>query len=316
MTAQTPTLRGVAAFVAMAAMLHLLPQPVAAQGAAAMRDNLAVGYLELELALADAGSADRRRQLNRDFDRLTLLFFAGNMQGALAVLDTLVLSVAGDQPGVRAALQNRARLRLAELNAGRRAETVAGAEVRYLIHVPPGPPPEAGWPVVVAVHGMGGDERMFFGGYGGGSIRPLADRHGMAVITPAAPLSTVALIGLVDNVAGRYSLDATRLALLGHSMGAGVVSHAAGEQPERVRAVACLAGSCAAAGPAGQAVPVFMAAGALDPLFRVDMLRQQAEALAGAGREVVFRSFDEEGHTLLVGEALPQVMEWLAQRLR
>jgi predicted esterase len=306
--------------VAGAVLLLVLGSGVLqAQDADAMRRQLALGYLQLELALGEPGSAEpaTRERLNREFDRLTLLFFAGNMQGALGVLESLVAEAAGEDASQRQSLRARAMARLTELDGMRRVERIDGQEIAYLLHLPPGQAPVDGWPVVVAVHGAGGDERMFFGGYGAGSIRELADRHGVAVLTPAAPLSPAGLFGLVDAMATRERLNAARIALVGHSMGAGVVSRAAGEHPERVRAVACLAGGCAAAvAGAGEPVPVFLAAGVLDPLFRVEMLAAQAGSLGQGGREVVFRRFEVEGHTLVVGEALPEVMGWVAERLR
>lgn len=292
--------------------------PAAGQAAAQqpalddMRGRLAAAYLQLELALADAPRADpaARTALNREFDRTTLLFFAGNMDGALAVLDSMVGSVAGPS---REALRQRAQGRLDSLNAARRSVTVEGRATSLLLHLPAGEPPADGWPVVVAVHGAGGDERMFFGGYGAGVIRRLADEHRVAVITPAAPLPAAGLFALVDALAGEHALDAARIALLGHSMGAGIVAQASAAQPQRTRGVACIAGGCAAA---GAGVPVFLAAGALDPLFRVAVLEQQVESLRASGRSVDYRRLETEGHTLVVGAALPEAMAWLAERLR
>lgn len=283
----------------------------------ALRDQLAVGYLQLELALAEQPltGPEARVPLNREFDRLTLIFFAGNMTSAIGVLDTLVRTTVGDD-GRLAVLQARAVERLAELTAARQVQQVGSVNVPYLIHVPSGSAPTGGWPVVVAVHGTGGDERMFFGGYGAGSIRALADTHRVAVVTPAAPLSTGTLLGLVDAIAPAHGLDAGRLALLGHSMGAGIVARATAERPARVRAVACLAGSCAAAGAEGVAVPVFVVAGALDPLAGAAGLEQQMPALRRNERVAEFRRHDTEGHTLVVGQALPEVMDWLARQLR
>jgi predicted esterase len=62
-------------------------------------------------------------------------------------------------------------------------------------------------------------------------------------------------------------------------------------------------------------VPVMVVAGALDPLFAAAMLEQQTNALRRGEREVHFRALPTEGHTLMVGEALPEVMAWLAERL-
>jgi predicted esterase len=309
--------RWLVAAPALALLLLSAAQPAAAQDD--LRGRLAAAYLRLELALADSPPLDTaaRARVNREFDRTTLLFFAGNLRGALGTIDSMVAAL----PGARDALAMRAAARLDSLTAARRVETVEGREVAYLLHVPEGAAPATGWPIVVAVHGAGGDERMFFGGYGAGSIVKLADEQRVAVISPAAPLSTSALFGLVDALAPRYSLDGARVALLGHSMGAGVVSRAAGERPERTRAVACIAGSCAAAGGAASVggaatVPVMVVAGALDPLFGVGVLEAQTNALRAGGRVVEFRVYETEGHTLVVGEALSAVMKWLGSLVR
>jgi predicted esterase len=317
------TSRRIVAAPVIALLLMTAAQPAAAQDDA--RDRLAAAYLRLELALSDAPPLDAvaRARVNREFDRTTLLFFAGNMAGALGVIDSMVAAL----PGAGDALMVRAAARLDSLTGARRVEPLGASNVPYLLHVPPGAAPAGGWPVVVAVHGAGGDERMFFGGYGAGAIRGLADEHRVAVISPAAPLGTAALFGLVDALAPRYALDPTRVALLGHSMGAGIVARAAGERPERTRAVACIAGSCVAAGGEGTAgsnapasptatPPVMVIAGGLDPLFRAAALEEQAAALRRDGRTVEFLRYDAEGHTLVVGEALPAVMKWLAERLR
>jgi predicted esterase len=272
------------------------------------REQLAIAYLQLELALA-VSTVDRAA-VNRDFDRATLLFFAGDMNGALAVIDSMVGATGADRTG----LGRTARARLDSLDALRRTATVNGREVPYLLHLPAGDAPPGGWPVVVAVHGAGGDERMFFGGYGAGVIRDLADRHRVAVLSPSATIGA-GLFDLVAAVAASHPLRTGRVALVGHSMGAGVVSRVAAGQPGAAAAVVCLAGSCSAAAGAA-AVPVLVVAGALDPLFRVDVLASQTAALRTGERVVEFRRLDEEGHTLLVGIALPEVFTWLEQWLR
>jgi phospholipase/carboxylesterase len=317
------TMRNVCAAVFLAGMaaMPVTAQQPATAAADSLRDRLAAGYLRLELALRDATAAgvpvpgSERRRLNQAFDALTLQFFGGNLQGALASLDALVASVAADGAAI-ALLEQRAASTLAWLTEQRQMmETGTGVATPYLIHVPERDAPKGGWPVIVAVHGAGGDERMFFGGYGAGVIRDLADTHGLAVITPRAPLATAALVALVDSVAARHPLDAERVALLGHSMGAGVVARAAIEMPQRFRAVVCLAGSCGAGAMAATGPAVLMIAGALDPLFRSDMLEAQAEAMRQAGRRVEFRRLDDEGHTLMAGAALPDAVRWLADRL-
>jgi predicted esterase len=295
--------------------------PAAGQQAPAgsPREALAAGYMKLELALRDAaadarhtGPAERQR-INRDFDAVTLRFFSGDLQGALAGLNALVAQVAGPEADA-GALDERAAAVLRGLAEEQRVADGTAGSIHYMVHVPAGPAPARGWPLLVALHGAGGDERMFFGAYGAGVIRALADTHGIAVATPRAPMSTAALLELVDHLAASAPVDRGRVGLLGHSMGAAVVFRAAQAHPDRFRGVVCLAGSCG--GGEADGPPVLMIAGALDPLFRVDLLSGQADALRGAGRSVEFRTLPDEGHTLMVGVALPAAMAWLAGRLR
>jgi phospholipase/carboxylesterase len=282
----------------------------------AMRERLAEGYLRLELALQDAraaGAAEtpaERQRINRAFDALTLQFFAGNLAAALERVDGLVAGVPPAR-GPGESLEQRATQVQEWLAGERRVLEGSGTSTPYLLHVPVGVAPSGGWPIVVAVHGAGGDERMFFGGYGAGIIRGLADSLGLAVVTPRAPLATEAITSLVEHVASFAPVDPARVGLLGHSMGAAVVGRAALQQPARFRGVVCIAGSCGG-GSAGAAPPALLIAGGLDPLFRADMLAGQAETLRQGGRSVEFRVLEDEGHTLIVGAALPAAMEWLA----
>jgi predicted esterase len=310
-----PGRRAVRVLLPLLALLGAAPlsaQPTT-QAPVETRDRLGLGYLRLELALRETAGPESRARLNRAFDAVTLQFFAGRFDDALRGLDAMVAGLGVDGE----ALAARAMRMLEALNAERRAARIGGAEVLYLVHLPAGERPAGGWPVVVAVHGAGGDERMFFGGYGAGTIRDLADRHGLAVLTPRAPLAPESVLGLVDAVAAEHGLDATRVGLLGHSMGAGIVGRTAAAHPARVRAVACIAGACGAASgaEAAAAPPMLLVAGVLDPIFRVDALVGQAETQRQAGRTVEIRRMEEEGHTLIVGEALPGAIAWMAARL-
>jgi predicted esterase len=316
-------LRRMRTTISAVAILVALLSPGAARAQVDLREQLALSYLRLELALADAAPlpAPERARLNREFDRTTLLFFAGNMTAALGVIDSLVASLPGTpvlEELSGSALDMRARSQLAVLDEERRSARIGERSLAFMMAVPGDVArrPTTGWPVVVAVHGAGGDERMFFGGYGAGRIRTLADSLGVAVVTPAAPITPADIFALIDTLAPQHALDAGRIALLGHSMGAGIVAAAASQQPGRTRAVACIAGSCAAAAGAGESVPVIIVAGAMDPLFNVTMLERQAEAMRTGARAVEFRRMEDEGHTLVVGESLREAMRWLSDRLR
>jgi phospholipase/carboxylesterase len=277
------------------------------------RERLALGYLRLELALRERSVADTlaRAALNRAFDRATLRFFAGDQRGTLVVLDSIIASLGGGPAGGG----GDARAMLAALDGERRVAALGGGSVPYLLHVPPGDAPDDGWPVVVALHGVGGDERMFFGGYGAGAIRPLATAEGVAVLAPRAPLSPAALLALVDALAGEHHLDASRIGLIGKSMGGGVAARVAAEEPSRVRGVVCIAAACDP-GAAAAAVPLRLHAGGLDPIAPAARIAAVAGRLGEAGAMVEYHPHPHEGHTLVVGEALPGALAWLAALLR
>ena len=84
-------------------------------------------------------------------------------------------------------------------------------------------PPAAGWPLVIALHGAGGNEHMFFAAYGVGRIKHLAQQHGFVVACPQnSPFSGQGMIfdALVESIALDYPIDRSRIYLVGHSMGA------------------------------------------------------------------------------------------------
>lgn len=66
--------------------------------------------------------------------------------------------------------------------------------------------------------------------------------------------------------------------------------------------------------PTGAAVPVLATHGPWDSVLPLDMVRPQMEALAGAGANLVFETYDK-AHDLDLEEELPRVRTWLEERL-
>src|SRR5262245_31513613 len=141
--------------------------------------------------------------------------------------------------------------------------TSGGRERRYLAHVPPNPAPPL--PAVVMLHGTGGtptwtlDETRW---------AETAERDGFLVALPeglpadpdqpahflrnpplwrASPRSTDAghvafLRSVLDDLVARFGVDPARVGLTGFSNGASMAFRAAAEFPERLAAVAPVAG--------------------------------------------------------------------------
>lgn len=189
-------------------------------------------------------------------------------------------------------------------------------ELALHLYAPPGAAKDAPLPLVIALHGMGGDENMFFEGYGAGRLRTLAAQHGFLLACPRVDfaLSGAAIEGLIRALGHDYAIDEKRISLLGHSMGSGVAASIASRAPERFAALACFAG-----GP-GSSVerlpPTWISVGALDPIASPDALEAGAKALAARGLPVRFERVPDLGHTLVVSERLRAAVEFLLEAHR
>lgn len=184
-----------------------------------------------------------------------------------------------------------------------------GVAMPVRVIVPPGSPRHLR-PLVIALHGAGGDENMFPEAYGAGAIVRLALERGALLATPATtvfqrdPGFLDSLIAVVDR---GHGVDQTRVYLVGHSMGAAAAWGAALARPARIAAVVTLAGA-GRAPTAGQAVPPSLwIAGALDGVI---------PAARAAGASAEFRELPALGHTMMVGPALPAAFDFLFARQR
>ncbi len=170
-------------------------------------------------------------------------------------------------------------------------------------------------PLILALHGAGGDENMFADAYGAGVLTRLADSLGAIVVSPLANGFTAAMFDTVVAVIAReYTIDPTRIYLVGHSMGAGITASLANSRGARIAAVACIAGGAAI--HSETAPPALFMSGTLDPVIPAARVKAAAEATRAAGRTAEYREFATEGHTLIVGRVLPAAIGWLFTHTR
>lgn len=310
--------------VAIAVLPVLSPAAVQAQvpTAAATRDQLAAAYLRLDYAVRDRPPApEAKAALNRAADRAGMAFLGGRLDLAMVTLDSLALAVAADSALV-AAHHAEAERALAAMPAAR--EVFRGADgdsLPYRLHVPTATAPI---PLVVALHGAGGNEHMFLEGYGAGLLRRLADQRGFALLSPftnTVMRAPALLDRLLDSLIATHRLDPGRVYLLGHSLGAITAWRLATSRADRVAAVVCIAGPCGGAPPDTTArwrtvPPALVLAGSLDPIAAPARLEQAALAAQNAGVPVEMRVIPDVGHTLIVGEVLPDAIDWLLARRR
>jgi dienelactone hydrolase len=188
-----------------------------------------------------------------------------------------------------------------------------GTELPVRQFVPEGTGP---FPLVIAFHGAGGDENMFFDGYGDGALKRAASGEGIAVVCPptvAFGLSPNLLDALIDEVAKDVPIDRTRVALLGHSLGAVTASRLAVLKPHLVTGAVCIAGFADLARD-GMPAPrkVFLAE--LDPLFPKESTSATVASATRRGEDIHLEIVRHEGHTLVVGKVIPQAMRWILTR--
>lgn len=170
-------------------------------------------------------------------------------------------------------------------------------------------------PLLIVLHGAGGDEHMFLDGYGGGLVARLAEERGFIV---ASPLTTLFSTGgflepLLEEMAATAPVDPSRVHLLGHSMGAAAAARIASTQPERIASVALIAGNLRF-DPNRPPPPTLVVAGEFDPLAPASRVAVAAAAARRQGMEVSFEAIEGSGHTLVVAESMPMAVAWLLDR--
>jgi predicted esterase len=169
-------------------------------------------------------------------------------------------------------------------------------------------------PVLVALHGMGGSENVYYDGYGNGVFPRMASERGWIVIAPrvegllgAGPAPPVA--AMLDALAKRYPIDPKRVYLVGHSMGAGHAVQLAQQDVGRYAAVAALGGGGRVSKPeALKDVPVFVGCGKLD--FAINGARALHKAFEGAKVSTTLKEYDDVEHLTIVRAAAADVFKF------
>lgn len=168
-------------------------------------------------------------------------------------------------------------------------------------------------PLVVALHGAGGDENMFPDGYGAGKIKTLADQHGFVLVSPLTYplLGNSMLFDKILTLAGYdYPIDPARVYVVGHSLGAVTTGRICVDRRAAVTAAVCMAGAGDLAA-ARELPPMRVYAAEVDQIVQVARVRNDATAAKEKGLPVEYREMADYGHTILVGAVLPEAVDWL-----
>ena len=161
-------------------------------------------------------------------------------------------------------------------------------------------------PLLIALHGAGGSENLFFEGYGGGCVAKECAERNWAMVAPRLGFGGGPnLPQLIDALAERYpAIDPKRVYVVGHSMGAAAAISALERSPERFLGVAALGGGGYVPKNAKiAAVPVFVGVGKED--FALGMARKLVKDLTAAGvSKLAAKEYDDIEHLLIVRAAV------------
>ena len=216
---------------------------------------------------------------------------------------------------------------------------LAGANevMPYRVYVPTTYSAAKPAPLVIALHGLGANEDSFFDAYQ--QLPPkLAEQHGLLMAAPLGyrvdgfygsrmmaggdvasqrrgEYSEQDVLEVVRLMKANYNVDASRIYLIGHSMGAIGTWALAAKYPQMWAATAAFAGtgSPALAEPM-KAIPQFVVHGDNDPTVNVSGSRNMVAALKKAGADVTYIEVAGGGHTDVVVPNLAAAFEFITSK--
>jgi polyhydroxybutyrate depolymerase len=185
-------------------------------------------------------------------------------------------------------------------SGGRYFQTInyAGQDRSYVVHVPPCYDGVKRLPVVVAIHGAGGDAASFLDETGWAAC---ANQNGFIVMAPdglpfhaSMPAASLAnprvwnsgqypavyshsriddsgfVIAALDDVSARWRVDSRKVYASGYSNGGAMVFRLAAEHADRFTAIASCSGPCWVSNPQPcRALPTLFLVGTLDPIVPI-----------------------------------------------
>lgn len=192
----------------------------------------------------------------------------------------------------------------------------ASGEIPFRLYVPRKLSDDGSVPLVIVLHGAGGDEHMFFEGCGNGLIKELADQHGFIVVSP----STYSVLGdpaafdrVVSTIGSWHDIDPERVLVVGHSLGGITASGLAQLRHDRIAGVVGIAGTRPFV-PTMQCALVLIIGAGRDLIVPASRLKPTVARAASDGLPVRYEEYSDLGHTIVVSETLGYAIEWLLEQ--
>jgi predicted esterase len=195
----------------------------------------------------------------------------------------------------------------------------------YRLFVPAAYDGSKATPLVVALHGMGGDENAMFDSYANGALKREADRLGFLVVCPKGRDSASMYRGtaqqdvldVLAEVRRDYKVDANRIYLMGHSMGAYGTWSTAMNYPDLFAALGPISGG---GDPNGMVkirqVPQYVVHGDDDRTVNVSQSRRMVEAGKTAGAEIVYVEVPGGSHVSVAAPQFGPMLDFFAKHAR
>lgn len=171
-------------------------------------------------------------------------------------------------------------------------------------------------PVIIALHGAGADENMFFEGYGHGVLRNFAASRRFIAVSPATVAfagDPAALDSTLATLEREHGIDRRRVYVLGHSMGGAATLRLASARRDAVRAAVVIAGAGSLPPDAALAPTLFIGA-ETDLVIPVTRVQATYDTLRSRSLSVSYEMAAGWGHTLIVGAQLSRAVHWLLER--
>lgn len=170
-------------------------------------------------------------------------------------------------------------------------------------------------PLVIALHGAGGSENMFFDAYGAGKIVSLCKERGWLLIAPKLGFTgtSLSLTDYVTEVDKLYPVNKEQVFVVGHSMGAAQAIQMTGSDTFQLNGLAILGGGRAIRNVDHfSKVKVFVAAGEFD--FGRSGAKAFAKSLKDRGVPVDYREYADIEHLAIVQVSLEDVFRYFESK--
>jgi predicted esterase len=189
----------------------------------------------------------------------------------------------------------------------------------YRIFVPSNYDGSKAYPLIIALHGMGGDENSYFDQYLQGGFKVDAEKRGYLVACPKGrePASMYTgsaerdVMDVLDEVRRAYRIDADRIYLTGHSMGGYGTWSVAINHPEIFAALAPVAGG---GNPAAMSkiahIPQLVVHGDNDKTVPVERSRAMVEAAKKLGVEIKYIEIPGGDHITVAARTFKDVYDF------